>query len=276
MCMNKISISTNINSIEEFRACYEQELKEILEELSNNGVENIDGVEEVVKLFFDEYYQYLSIELASDREVYEEYQRTLYQLTEQEIYLRSFVDVISSEFYGDIYREIFNEIGILKGFVINNDNRHDWHTASNAKKYTNSEYLEHEERLKKETWNKCASHFRTWYLEKKLSRMHESLLGLRDERKRIIVSIIYNCHLKRLEDLLGICTQCNCLIDDNTNEIRKLKNETIRDLDMASLSAISYHLPSDLFDEFNTYIFDVLCDGVYLRTSDMNLTRTGR
>ena len=67
MCMNKISISTNINSIEEFRACYEQELKEILEELSNNGVENIDGVEEVVKLFFDEYYQYLSIELASDR-----------------------------------------------------------------------------------------------------------------------------------------------------------------------------------------------------------------
>lgn len=200
----------------------------------------------------------------------------MYQLTEQEIYLKSFVDVISSEFYGDIYREILNEIGILKGFVINRDNRHDWHTASNAKKYTNSEYLEYEERLKKETWNKCASHFRTWYLEKKLSRMYESLLDLRDERKRMIGSIIYNGHLKRLEELLGICTQCNCLIDDNTNEIRKLKSETIRDLDMASLSAISYHLPSDLFDEFNPYIFDILCDGVYLRTSDMNLTRTGR
>ena len=58
--MNEISKSTNINSFEEFRACYEQELKEILEELSNNGVENIEGVEDVIKLFFEEYYQYLS------------------------------------------------------------------------------------------------------------------------------------------------------------------------------------------------------------------------
>ena len=95
-------ISNKINSIEEFRACYEHELKEILEELNKNGVTNIEGVEETIKLFFDEYYQYLSLQLASDKEVIEELQRIYYIFKEKKQYLECFEDVIPKEFYSKL------------------------------------------------------------------------------------------------------------------------------------------------------------------------------
>ena len=272
--MNEISKSANLNSIEEFRACYEQELKEILEELNNNGVTNIEGVEDIIKLFFDEYYQYLSIELSSDRELYEVYQHTMYALTERKLLLSSFTDVITSEFYNDVLSQISFEISKLESFSPKYNDRYESDTASNARIYTNEEYQKKEEFLQRDIWSRCAGMFRIWYLEKKISTLHQLLLGNND--KVAIGSIVYNGHLKQMEGLLNECAQCNALIIKFGNEIKALKDISIIDLNAASLNKISYHLPSNLFSDFNPYVFNVLCDGVYLNNTDMSLSRTGR
>ena len=155
----------SINSIEEFRACYKQELKEILEELSNNGVENIDGVEEVVKLFFDEYYQYLSVELAPYIGVEEEEQFTIYSLTEMEEFLKKFKNVLSSQDYEKLYQ----------------DNRREMEDVKKIIKYNGS--------------------FKNWYLEKNMSKLNKMILSL-ETPSLFIGSIIYNGHLKNVEELL--------------------------------------------------------------------------
>lgn len=279
--MNEMIKSTNINSIEEFRACYEQELKEILDELDKNGVTNIEGVEEVIKLFFEEYYQYLSVELASDREVYELYQRTMYGLTEKKNYLDCFTNVIPSEFYSEVYRKLDSEIQELATFIPNYDNRYYFLAGSGAKKYSNEEYLKMEEQTKREIEEKCSRKFRVWYLENKISRLHgmyRNLLELEKTNKfeLAVGSIIYNGHLKRLEELLKVGTKCNEMIIKFINEIERLKSEITLDLDDSSLDKITYQLPTDLFDEFNPYIFNILCDGLYLKITDMSLERTGK
>ena len=277
--MNEIGKS--INSIEEFRVCYEQELKEILDELDKNGVTNIEGVEEVIKLFFDEYYQYLSVELASNREIYELYQQTMYGLTEKRNYLGCFTSVISSEFYGEVYRKLDSEINELATFIPNYDNRYDFLTGSGAKKYTNEEYLDMEEDLQRRIEHDCSRKFRVWYLEKKTSRLHamcRNLLELENTNKfkLAVGSIIYNGHLRKLEELLNVGDKCSARIIKFRNEIERLKSETTLDLNSASLDKITYELPIDLFAEFNSYIFNILCDGVYLKITDMSLERTGK
>ena len=227
--MSEISKSTNINSIEEFRACYEQELKEILEELSNNGVENIDGVEEVVKLFFDEYYQYLSVELAPYIGVEEEEQFTIYSLTEMEEFLKKFKNVLSSQDYEKLYQ----------------DNRREMEDVKKIIKYNGS--------------------FKNWYLEKNMSKLNKMILSL-ETPSLFIGSIIYNGHLKNVEELLKKYQ----IYSINITRLESDKEQKFYEIKKI-MSAFSYEIPKDLLEKIHPYLLEILYNNLYLNTTDMHL-----
>ena len=227
--MNEISKSTNINSIEEFRAYYDQELKEILEELSNNGVENIDGVEEVVKLFFDEYYQYLSVELAPYIGVEEEEQFTIYSLTEMEEFLKKFKNVLSSQDYEKLYQ----------------DNRREMEDVKKIIKYNGS--------------------FKNWYLEKNMSKLNKMILSL-EIPSLFIGSIIYNGHLKNVEELLKKYQ----IYSINITRLERNKEQKFYEIKKI-MSAFSYEIPKDLLEKIHPYLLEILYNNLYLNTTNMYL-----
>lgn len=219
----------SINSIEEFRACYEQELKEILEELSNNGVENIDGVEEVVKLFFDEYYQYLSVELAPYIGQEEEKQFTIYALTEMEKFLKKFKNVLSSQDYEKLYQDNRREMEAVKKIIKTNDS------------------------------------FKNWYLEKNMSKLNKMILSL-ETPSLFIGSIIYNGHLRKLEELLKKYQ----IYSINITSLERNKEQKFYEIKKI-MSAFSYEIPKDLLEKIHPYLLEILYNNLYLNTTVMHL-----
>mgnify|MGYP003290347689 CR=1 FL=1 len=237
-------ISNKINSIEEFRACYEHELKEILEELNKKGVTNIEGVEETIKLFFDEYYQYLSMQFSSDKEVIEELQRLYYNFKEKQQYLECFNDIIPQEIYSKLDKD--NE-RIIR-----------------AKKL----------RFSSEDDINLESYFREYIITNLRQSFSLTNFFLKLEYKSpnlFVGSIMYNGNLKRLEELLNKHEKNQEIIKNAKNKIEEITTRTITDIDIASLKKSSYTMPSDLFDEFNSYLFKKSCEGLYLDTYDMYL-----
>lgn len=247
--MSETSNSTNINSIEEFRACYEQELKEILEELNKNGVTNIEGVKEVIKLFFDEYYQYLSVQALSSREAIEEIQRSYYNFKEKKYFLECFKDVIPEEFYSKLEENDGLMMG-KKSLTFSSEN--DIKLESTCREYK----IEH---LKK-----------TFDLEKICWKIGYKFTGLFEG------SIIYNGNLKRLEELLDRREKVLEEVKKNKKQMEEIPARTITDFDAFSLKNISYAMPSDLFEGFNSYLFKIVCECLYLDTHYMFLSSSNK
>ena len=246
--MNEISKS--INSIEEFRACYEQELKGILEELNKNGVTNIEGVEEVIKLFFDEYYQYLSVELASDTEIIEEHQRIAYILTEKKHFLEGFKEKIPQEFYEKVCQD-------------NKEINEQRHSLTKVLRLNDELYQTRMEEIKECCLKKIFPNLR---------KMINTLEFVYLRSKYLFVgSIAYNGNLKKLDELLGKREENFKMKKMAEAQMEEIVNKAIADLDDFSLMTNSYIAPSDLFDGFNPYLLKMFCDGLYLDTFDMRL-----
>lgn len=237
--------SININSIEEFRAYYDQELKEILEELSNNGVENIEGVEEVVKLFFDEYYQYLSVESASAIETIVANQQGIYKLRETQQLLEFSKDKSNKKYIS----------GVQQALTIKNDGRRLAKCRSGGFEIGIDISYDNVGRIKNR------------YLSKNYPRLF-SLIGT-DNIEVSVGSIVYNGRLEQLKKLLLEKKTLNDAICEYKEQKREITAQIADKLASIPLTNLSYSLPSDLFDGFNQQLFKFICDKVYLNSHNM-------
>jgi hypothetical protein len=199
--MKEISDRITISSEEQFKSYMQQELQEIIDTLKANGINEYEDVIDTVKLFFEDYYQYMRVVMATDREIYEDYKISLYKLQE----FSGMIDVISATLakgtLSDIQEEIMNKVDELLGFSRIHRSRLK-HIRQLGNEST-EEILDAIRVSDENAWKQCAYKYKSWLLSTKLERINSTINLTNSNDKGILTRgyIIYNGLNKKFKEL---------------------------------------------------------------------------